>query len=47
MRSLAEQSPMTWMVSLNGFMVDVRRLPREIQAAAFAKGLIPYLPEER
>lgn len=44
--SLAELNPMTWMVSLNGFMVDARHLPRQIQVAALAKGLIPFLPEE-
>ena len=30
---------------VNGLIVDVRNLPRELQEAAFARGLIPCLPE--
>jgi len=41
-----EKSPIVWMISVNGFVVDARRLPRQIQEEAFAKGLIPYIPEE-
>jgi hypothetical protein len=36
---------MAWMIMINGLIVDVRDLPRELQEAAFARGLIPYLPE--
>ena len=38
---------MVWMVRMNGFMVDVRRVPRELQEIAFNKGLIPYIPADR
>jgi len=38
-------NPMAWMVMVDGMIVDIRRMPRELQEAAFAKGLIPYLPE--
>lgn len=41
-----EESPMVWMISLNGFIVDARHLPLHIQEEAFEKGLIPYLPNE-
>lgn len=41
-----EESPMVWMISLNGFIVDARHLPRHIQEEVFEKGLIPYLPNE-
>jgi hypothetical protein len=27
-------------------IVDIRRMPRELQEAAFAKGLISYVPED-
>jgi hypothetical protein len=46
-RRLIEESPMAWMVEVNGFIVDARRLKREIQEEAFRKGLIPYIPGER
>lgn len=45
--SLMDRNPMAWMISVNGFVIDVRYAPRDIQVAAFAKGLIPYLPEPR
>ena len=41
-----EESPMAWMISVNGFIVDARRLKREVQEEAFRKGLIPYIPGE-
>ncbi len=43
--SKLENNPMIWMVSVNGFVMDVRGAPKEIQEEAFRKGLIPYLPE--
>jgi hypothetical protein len=27
--------------------MDIRHAPRELQEAAFAKGLIPYIPADR
>ena len=36
---------LNWMIAFNGFIVDARTLPREIQEIAYKKGLIPYLPE--
>ncbi len=38
-------NPMVWMIMVNGLIVDVRHLPRDLQEAAYARGLIPYLPE--
>ena len=29
---------------VDSMVVDIRRMPRELQEAAFAKGLIPYIP---
>lgn len=37
-------NPRAWMVELDGFIVDVRTQPREIQEEAYRLGLIPYLP---
>jgi len=45
--SLAEKNPLTWMAEMNGFIVDLRYMPREVQEVAFAKGLIPHIPAER
>lgn len=39
-------SPMAWMITFNGFIVDVRRLSKEIQLMAWKKGLIPYVPND-
>lgn len=41
-----EDSPMVWMISINGLIMDSRYLPRHIQEEAFEKGLIPYLPTD-
>lgn len=45
--SRLEDNPMVWMLQVNGFMVDVRHAPREVQEIAFKKGLIPYIPADR
>ena len=38
---------MIWMLEVNGFIMDIRRCPREAQVVAFEKGLIPYIPADR
>ena len=40
-------NPMVWLLQVNGFMVDIRGMPIEVQQMAFEKGLIPYIPAER
>jgi len=45
--SLAEKNPLTWMAEVNGFLVDLRYVPREVQEIAFAKGMIPHIPADR
>jgi len=47
LRSRVKQNPMTWMVQINGFLVDARFLKREIQEEALRQGLIPYIPADR
>ena len=42
-----DDSPLAWMVEVDGFIQDVRDLPLEIQVEACAKGLIPYVPALR
>jgi len=45
--SRVDSNPLIWMVQVNGLIVDVRHMPREIQEEAFFKGLIPYIPDDR
>jgi hypothetical protein len=45
--SLVDQNPLIWMLEVNGFIMDIRRLPREVQELAHRKGLIPYIPADR
>jgi hypothetical protein len=35
------------MAEVNGLMVDLRNMPREVQEVAFKDGLIPYIPADR
>lgn len=41
--AMLEQHPMAWIVEVNGFLVDARQLPDELQAEARRRGLIPDL----
>jgi len=36
-------SPTVWLIRVDGFVVDARGLPVEMQEAAVAKGLIPFV----
>ena len=45
--SLMDRNPMAWYITVNGFMVDARSMPVNIQIAAYTKGLIPYVPALR
>jgi hypothetical protein len=36
---------MVWMIEVNGYLVDARSLPLDLQQIAFDSGLIPYVPE--
>jgi hypothetical protein len=47
LRQRVEESPVAWTISVNGFIVDARRLKREVQEEAYRKGLIPYVPGEK
>ena len=42
--SLVPENPIVWLIEVNGFLLDARDAPREIQEEAFRRGLIPYLP---
>lgn len=44
--SRIDSNPMAWLISVNGFLVNAKTLPREMQEIAFNKGLIPYIPDD-
>ncbi len=45
--SRLDQNPMIWFLTVNGFIVDIRDMPREAQEVAYEKGLIPYVPADQ
>lgn len=45
--SKMDSNPLIWMLEVNGFIMDMRSAPRELQEAALGKGLIPYIPGEQ
>ena len=47
LHSFVERNPLVWMAKVNGMLVDLRDMPREVQVIAYEKGLIPYLSADR
>ena len=45
--SLIELNPLTWMVEIDGLVVDLRTMPRDVQEQALDAGLIPFIPADR
>lgn len=45
--SRMDDNMMVWTLQVNGYIVDVRHMPREVQEIAFEKGLIPYIPDDK
>jgi hypothetical protein len=43
---LIDQNPLVWMAEINGMLVDLRDMPREVQMIAYEKGMIPYVPAD-
>jgi hypothetical protein len=37
-------NPLVWMITVNGFAIDARYAPPEIQYEAYQRGLIPFIP---
>ena len=37
-------NPLVWMLTVNGFVIDIRNAPIELQEDAFQRGLIPFVP---
>lgn len=47
LQSFVDRNPLVWMAEVNGVLVDLRDMPREVQEIAYEKGLIPYIPPDR
>ena len=41
------ENPLVWMIPVNGLIVDMRTMPRELQEHAYELGLIPFVPATR
>ena len=47
LRSFIDRNPLVWMAEVNGMLVDLRDMPREVQVIAYGKGMIPYIPADQ
>ncbi len=45
--SLLADNPLVWMFEVDGFMMDIRNAPREVQEQAYHDGLIPFIPADQ
>jgi hypothetical protein len=45
--SMLNENPLVWMIEVDGFIIDLRTAPRELQEVAFEEGLIPFIPADR
>ena len=45
--SRVKGNPLTWMLAIDGMIMDIRHAPREAQEEAFRQGLIPYIPADQ
>ena len=46
LQSKVMDNPFIWMVSFDGYIVDVRTAPYEMQLAALEAGVIPFIPNK-
>lgn len=47
LENVIEGNPTIWFLDVDGLIMDIRTMPREYQEAAFRKGLIPYIPDDK
>ena len=47
LQSFVDRNPLVWMAKVNGMLVDIRDMPREVQVIAYEKGMIPYIPADQ
>ena len=39
--NIVDRNPLVWVAEVNGLLVDLRDMPREVQEIALSKGMIP------
>ena len=44
--TMLKDNPLVWMLEVNGFIMDIRTAPREVQEEAYRLGLIPFIPAD-
>ena len=44
---LAEDNPVNWLFNVNGFVIDIRMAPVDVQEEAYRRGLIPFVPARK
>ena len=47
LRSFVDRNPLVWMAEVDGVLVELRDMPREVQVVAYEKGMIPYIPADQ
>ena len=47
LQSFVDRNPLVWIVKVNGMLVDISEMPREVQVIASEKGIVPYIPADR
>ena len=47
LQSFVDRNPLVWMAKVNGMLVDLRDMPRELQVIAYEKGMIPYVSADQ
>lgn len=45
--SRMSDNPLVWMLEVDGFLMDMRNAPRDLQERAFEQGLIPFIPADQ
>jgi len=44
--AMLRDNPLVWMLGVNGFIMDIRLAPRQVQQEAYRLGLIPFIPAD-
>ncbi len=44
---MIEDNPLVWILEVNGFVMDIRTAPRQVQEEAYRLGLIPFIPADK
>jgi hypothetical protein len=45
--AMLADNPLVWMFDVDGFIMDIRDTPRQVQEEAYRQGLIPFIPADK